>query len=110
MMLRSTSVTSARPNRLRRNRFIACGLRAGPSPRTVAVARPDGFLSSSSGQRGLAEVDLAECIGLVPLDLLRAGREVVVEVREDRRCVVQQDRLDLLRVLPLILERDRADV
>src|SRR6266446_7341806 len=110
MMLRSTSVTSARPNRLRRNRFIAGGLRAGPSPRAAAVARPDGFLSCSSGERGLAEVDLAERVGLVPRDLLRAGREVVVEVGEDHRRVVQRDRLELLRILALILQRDGSDV
>src|SRR6266404_2196887 len=107
MMLSSTSVTIARPSRLRRNLLID---RAGPSLRVSAAARPGGFLSCPSGERGLAQVDLAECVGLVPRDLLRAGREVVVEVREDHRRVVQRDRLELLRILALILQRDGSDV
>ena len=58
----------------------------------------------------MAQVDLAERVGLVSLHRLRAGGDVVVEVREDDRSISQHDRLDLTCVLPLIREGDRSEV
>src|SRR5262249_20194478 len=77
----------------------------------VGRARPcHASRCPASGQVPVAVVDTSVRVCLVALDALRAGGDVVVEVREDRRRVVQQDELALLGVLALILERDRTDV
>src|SRR5438045_7727871 len=90
--LSTTSVISARPKRLSRNRPISevCG--AAPRCRTKAATARRPAPWCVLPQRRLAQVDLAEGVGLVALDSLRARSEVVVEVREDHRRVVEQDR------------------
>src|SRR5262245_7938159 len=100
--LRRKSVISARPSRRSRNRairaFVDPSGRATPRRRTVCAAARRATPLPASGQRRVAQVDLTERVGLVPLHLLGAGCEVVVEVREDHRRIVQEQRLDLLRV------------
>src|ERR1700741_4537713 len=78
--LRSNSVISARPTRLRMNRVIRpTGGGGGASGRLVGVLEEDGR------QRG----------GVDPLDAGGGRRQPVDEVGDDDRRLVEQQRLDL---------------
>src|SRR5919199_4884057 len=106
--LRKNSVTTERTRRLARKRVTRQSCSARPSSRGSAAGR--SCRRFRSGERRVAEEDRPLRVGLVAPDVPPAGREVVVEVREDHGRVVEQDPLHLPGELPLVLERDRADV
>src|ERR1700737_1850824 len=88
--LNTTSVTSARANRFSRKRAMT----VLPNRTRVGTSR--------LAERRVPEEHRALGVGRVTLNRWRPRGRVIVEVGEDDRRVLQEDRLGLLRILPLV--------
>ena len=79
-----------------------------PTAAAQGAAAVGPFIVRSLRRATSCSGTLAELVDEVALDLRAARVQRVVEVGEDHRRLVEQQQLDLLRVLPLIGERDGA--
>src|SRR5436309_1509517 len=77
-------------------------------PRRIAATTPPPRGPQDLADRDAAEVDYGDAVRHVAVHLRAGRRDEVVEVRVDRRRVLEQDRLHLPRVLLLVLQPDRG--